>query len=199
MPRKWLYLFIGLGIVGVIGFLLRDKLKSWAGWSDTVDDLLSQDWSPVPERKSMGSEAAKIGALVPAARDALVSLRKRLDGMGIKTLVGSTRRTDSEQASNVEKGVSATQNSWHLLGRGVDLYVYDDKTGIPDLNGVRLDLYRTMHAEAAKLGWTGLAFNPDGSKRYITTKTGKVWDGGHLQFTQGMTFAQAKAAGESVG
>jgi hypothetical protein len=145
----------------------------------------------------MTSEEARAQQLVPAAYVALSRLRAALLALGIRVYVGSTRRTESEQDANVAKGVSATKQSWHLLGRGVDLYPYDPSTGKPDLQGRRVELFQRMHSEAAKLGWHGIAFNPDGTKRYITTtKDGKkkqVWDGGHLEFREGMTFAQAAA------
>lgn len=140
------------------------------------------------------SEQARLEQLIPEAQTALVSLMARLRQLGIQTYVGSTRRNPAEQAAIVQRGNSATQHSWHLLGRAVDLYPRLPN-GQPDLNGSQLDAFRTMHAESKAFGWSGLAFNADGSKRLITTTKGgkqaKVWDGGHLQFTDGMTWAQA--------
>lgn len=136
--------------------------------------------------------------LLPQVRDRLAELRRRLEAMGIKTLVGSTKRTPAQQESVVAGGTSATTRSWHVLGRAVDLYPYGPD-GKADLDGRYVDRFRTMHAEAAKLGFRGLAFNADGSKRYITTSKGKVWDGGHLEFPEGMTYAQAEAQARKTG
>lgn len=181
MPFKTKVL-IGLGILFVIVLVFRDKVSK--GVVSAVETIKNAS--------ETSTEKKRIEGLVPSAQQALRELRERLSAIGIRTLVGQTLRNVSEQNAVVSSGNSATKNSWHLVGRGVDLYPYDgDK---PDLNGKRIDLFRTMHAEASKLGWRGLAFNPDGSKRYITTNKGKVWDGGHLEFPEGMTFAQAKAS-----
>lgn len=144
------------------------------------------------------TEAQKLATLLPQVRAAFERLRSRLAAQGIKLLVGQTRRTADQQAAVVASGNSATNNSWHLLGRAIDVYVYGPD-GKPDMDGKHVDLYRKLHAEAAKEGFRGLAFNADGTKRYITTNKGPVWDGGHIEFPEGMTFAAAaKAAGVKV-
>lgn len=141
------------------------------------------------------NEAQKLAALQPVARDALGKLRARLSGLGIKLLIGQTRRTLAEEKANFDKGASATMNSWHLLGLAVDVYPYGPD-GKPDLAGKYLDLFLKIHTEAKAFGFTGIAFNPDGTRKYITVNKGKpnerkTWDGGHLQYMGGMTFAQA--------
>jgi hypothetical protein len=144
------------------------------------------------------SEEARLQQLVPSAQAALRRLQARLLEQGIGTYVGSTARTEAQQAANVSKGVSATNHSWHRVRRAVDLYPLLP-TGKPDLQGTQLELFRRMHQEAEKLLWRGLAFNKDGSKRYITTNKGKVWDGGHLEYPEGMTWAQAESAARKGG
>lgn len=114
---------------------------------------------------------------------------------GIQLHTGSTRRTEAEQQANVEKGVSSTTVSWHLVGRAVDAYPIDPATGQPDLQGRRQDLFRTMHVEWAKLGGHGLAYAPypSGPIRRLVNKQGKsYWDGGHLEYHG--PFATAAAA-----
>jgi hypothetical protein len=144
------------------------------------------------------SEKKKLAGLIPPARSAVQDLRQALLNRGIRTLVGQTRRTDEQQA-NIDPGKTGTSDSWHELGRAVDLYVYGPD-GKPDMAGAHTDIYRTMHAEAKRFGLSGLAFNPDGSKRFITTKAGtKVWDGGHLQFTSGLSYAAASDADRKAG
>lgn len=136
--------------------------------------------------------------LLPQVRDALAELRRRLKAKGIDTMVGSTKRTPAQQEGVVSDGTSATTRSWHVLGRAVDLYPYGPD-GNPDLDGRHVDRFRIMHTEAKALGFRGLAFNADGTKRYITTSKGKVWDGGHLEFPEGMTYAQAEAQAKKTG
>lgn len=144
------------------------------------------------------SEKAKLDALLPQVRAAFERVRARLAARGIKVLVGSTRRTDDQQAAIVAAGNSATSHSWHLLGRAVDVYPYGPD-GKADLDGRHVELFRALHEEAAKEGFRGLAFNADGSKRYINGTKGPVWDGGHIEFPEGMTWAAAaKAAGIKV-
>lgn len=138
------------------------------------------------------SEYIKVNGLLPQVKEALDGLREELKtSYGLDTHVGSTIRTVTQQKSALASGHSATSHSWHLLGRGVDLYPIVEASGKPDLAGSHIDLYKTMHMVAPKWGFRGLAFNPDGSKRYIHTAKGPVWDGGHLEFPENMTWAQA--------
>ena len=146
---------------------------------------------PVVKIVSNAQEQKKLDGLLPEVRAALGELRTRLRAKGIDTWVGSTLRDDATQAGYVDAGVSATQKSWHLVGRAVDLYPYDPLTGRPDLAGHNTEAFRTMHAEASRVGFRGLAFNTDGSKRYINTSKGKVWDGGHLEYPAGLSYAEA--------
>jgi hypothetical protein len=143
------------------------------------------------------SEAARRLTLIPAARAALDDLIEDLAKLGVQVFVGSTRRTPTEQSVAVSSGASSTQQSWHLLDRAVDLYPIDPETGQPDLNGKRTELFRIMHERAELHGWRGIAFNADGTKRYLNTSKGRVWDGGHLEFPEGLTWAQAEAVKRS--
>jgi hypothetical protein len=185
--ETWHYL-VGGGAVLIGGALL---------WKRKVDEPVHVDGALAAKPgHPLTSEEARAAQLIPTAQLALERTRAELEqDWGIRTYVGSTRRNPDEQAKIVAKGNSATQKSWHLLGRAVDLYPYDPDTGKPDLAGKHVDLFRTMQEVGAGYGWTNIAFNPDGSKRLITTtkngKQVKVWDGGHMQFTEGMTFAQA--------
>lgn len=141
------------------------------------------------------AEASAINAMIPPAAEALRTLRDALAQAGIMTRVGSTRRTAAEQAAALASGHSSTSHSWHLLGRAVDLYPFDPLTGQPDMDGRNDGLFQQMHAIASSLGWTGLAYNADGTRRLLTNAAGqKYWDGGHLQWTEGMTFADAQEA-----
>ena len=121
--------------------------------------------------------------------------------------MGSTRRDEVEQAAKVAAGLSATKSSWHLLGRGIELYVgtpdgTKNKDGTPkvvaDVNGKNIAGYRRMHEVAKRHGGRGIPngspFDGKGNPAHITTSSGKVWDVAHLEFSGGLTFAQAAAA-----
>jgi hypothetical protein len=193
MAKRWL--IIGALVAAlVVGYLIfQDQIDY-----DWVDSLGGGGSSPKKESHLLTSEEARAQQLLPQVQTALQQVQDALRAEGIDTYIGSTRRNQAEQDANVAKGVSATKNSWHLLGRAVDLY--PKVNGQPDLQGKNVDLFRRMHEVAAQYGWRGLAFNPDGSKRYINTVKGKVWDGGHIEFPEGMTFAQAaRAGGSNVG
>lgn len=145
-------------------------------------------------------ERAAIDALVPPAAAAFRAFREALAAAGIKLKIGQTVRTGAQQQTAVDTGHSSTSHSWHLLRRALDVYPYDPVTGLPDMDGKNLELFRTMHRVAKGFGFEGLAFNPDGSRRYLINKQGKkYWDGGHLQFPQGMTYAAALAADRKAG
>jgi len=145
------------------------------------------------------AEEARRQLLIPSARLALDGLRLELEEQhGIQTFVGSTLRTPSEQSVLVAGKASDTNQSWHLLGRAVDLYPIDPATGKPDLDGRRGELYLQMHRVAPNWGWRGIAYADlaTGKKKYL--KSG-VWDGGHLEFPEGMTWAQASTVGRAIG
>lgn len=152
--------------------------------------LLLGGGAVVVKKAASSSEETKLAGLLPHVRRKVEELLHRMNARGIRVLVGSTLRNPEEQAAILKSGNSSTSNSWHLLGRAVDLYPYGPD-GKPDLDGRHVDRFRALHEESAKLGFRNLAFNPDGSKRYITTSKGKVWDGGHVEFTDSMTWAQA--------
>ena len=153
-------------------------------------------------RKLSETEAARLARLRPEVRAAFERLRAAMAAQGIQLYMISTRRTEEEQAQKVEAGVSATNNSWHLLGRALDFNVQikDPKTGKlrSDNNGEDIEAYRKVQAAAKAYGFRGVPngspFTPDGKKAYLTLANGKkIWDVFHLEFPEGMTFAQAKA------
>lgn len=128
--------------------------------------------------------AASRPALSETFKAAVVQLVGALKAAGIPVKVGQVGRTGEEQAAALAAGRSAASLSQHERGLAVDLYPLDPATGRPDLAGKNTALYRRMHAVAAGLGWRGLAFNPDGSVRYLTARDGRrFWDGAHLQWT----------------
>ena len=147
-------------------------------------------------RSVMGkTEAERIAELTPDTQLALRALKARCAARGVKVYVGQTVRDRTEQAAQVAAGRSDNDNSWHLVRRAADCYVIDPTTGKADTKGTRLVDYKVMHEEAKRLGFRGIAFNEDGSKRYI----GKgVWDVGHLEFRGGMNWSQALAKLDST-
>lgn len=160
----------------------------------------------VAVRKLSETEAARLAKLRPEVRDAVQRIRAELAREGIETFVGSTRRDEVEQAAKVAAGLSDTKSSWHLLGRGIELYVGTpdgkNKDGTPkivaDVKGKNIAGYRRMHEVAKRHGGRGIPngqpFDAKGNPAHITTSSGKVWDVAHLEFSGGLTFAQAQAA-----
>lgn len=125
-------------------------------------------------------------SLTPATTRALAALLGALAAAGIRVRVGSAGRSDAAQWRALDAGRSGTFQSKHRTGEAVDLYPIDPATGAPDLAGRNVELFRRMHAIAQKLGWRGLAFNADGSLRYLTNpRGGRFWDGGHLEWSGG--------------
>jgi hypothetical protein len=60
------------------------------------------------------------------------------------------------------------------------------------MQGRRVEAFRKMHAIAARIGgWRGIAFQPDGSKNYVKMNGRPVWDAGHLELRDGLTFVAA--------
>lgn len=130
-----------------------------------------------------GAFSVRSGGLLPGVRTALETLLRALAAVGIRVKVGQTGRTPAAQARVFDAGRSATRSGQHQKGRAVDLYPIDPSTGFPDYAGRNLDVFRRMHQIATALGWRGLAFNADGSPRYLTNADGRrFWDGGHLEW-----------------
>lgn len=145
------------------------------------------------------AENTRLNGLIPEARTGYIILADMCKARGLRLFLGSTLRTAQQQQEAKASGHSTQPISWHMIGRACDVYPV---AGIePDMNGKHMDLFRVMHEEAKKIGWHGLAFNDDGSKRYINTLKGKVWDGGHLEWRAGYaTLAEAiKTEGPAFG
>lgn len=162
--------------------------------------LLLAGGTVVALRKLSETEADRLARLRPEVRRAFEQLRDAAAREGIQLYVISTARTDAEQAAKVASGVSGTDDSWHELRRAVDFNVQikDPTTGKlrSDNKGENVAAYRKVHELAPRFGLKGIPngspFKPDGTKAYITNAHGaKIWDVFHLQFTEGMTFAQA--------
>lgn len=144
------------------------------------------------------TDEARLSQLQPDAQAAFRNLLGVLEADGIRVKVGTTLRTAAAEKSAIETGhtSSTLKVSWHQLGRAADLYPYDPATGAPDLDGKNTALFWRMHQLAADLGFRGIAFNADGTRRYITNAKGeKIWDGGHLEWRLPYgTIAEAVAA-----
>lgn len=139
------------------------------------------------------TEEKRINGMNARAGEALRKLIATLQAEGIRTFVGNTVRTkeDSDRFVAEGKASAGLKHDWHTIGRAVDLYIYDPTTKKVDFTGQMLDQIRRMHVVAKQQGWGSIAFNPDGTKHYLKGAKGPVWDAGHLQWTDGMTFDKA--------
>lgn len=171
--RAWV-IFLGLLTAVVVGIMIfpDEATETLNSLGDVLYNLTT-------------SEQSRFDNLQPDVQTQLTSLILALDQQGIKVRVGQTLRTPSEEKAAIDSGHSAVKtHSWHELGRAVDLYPQNPATGADAIGDASdIELYRTMHDVAASLGWRGIAFNDDGSKRLITNSKGrKIWDGGHLEW-----------------
>jgi hypothetical protein len=171
-----------------------------AAWWETRDDdggILETAMDAITLLTS--TESSRVDNLQPDVQAQLMSLIGTLSDQGLKVYVGQTLRTAAQEKANVDKGATSAGlvYSWHELGRAVDLYPVNPDTGKADLQGIRLDLFRAMHAAAKAAGWRGLAFEADGVTRHylVNSKGKKVWDGGHIEWrAPHATLAAAVAA-----
>lgn len=161
----------------------------------------------VAVRKLGNAEAERRERLLPKVRTAFDGVRAELAAVhGIELAIVSTRRTEDEQAAKVAAGVSATNQSWHLLGRAVDVQTGRRNSAgavVWDPNGKDLASYQRLHEVARRYGFRGVPqgspFDSKGNRAYINGSKGPIWDGGHLEFTDGLTFAQAKERDAKTG
>lgn len=149
--------------------------------------------------KLSSNEKTRLEAMHPDAKVALQGLIAELAEMGVRTFVGSTRRTKAEAEKLKAEGKASAnlKSDWHTIGRAVDLYVYHE--GKVDFNGKNLDHIKTMHSVAKKRGWRGIAFKEDGSKWMINSVKGPIWDAGHLEWRGGKDFAVAEIESRKLG
>lgn len=153
------------------------------------------------------SEESRLQQLEPETQAQVRALIQTLangvdDGTGTGVLttvqihVGQTLRTTAQEKQAISSGHSAVKtHSWHELGRAADLYPINPDTGSPDLSGTRNDLFYLMQTTAESMGFRQLAYNSDGSRRYINGANGPIWDGGHVEWHGDYsTIAEAVAA-----
>ena len=185
-----------LATIAAVGFAIW-AIKRDNGDGDLIDEL--------GDALNMltTSEQTRLNNLEPETRGKVSDLITSLQGDGLTVYVGQTLRTPAQEKAAIDSGHSAVKtHSWHELGRAADLYPVNPDTGKADLNGTRLDLFWQMQQRAMELGFRQIAFNDDGSKRYITNSAGKkIWDGGHVEYRGPYaTIAEAVAAeGEAYG
>jgi len=185
-------------LVIALAFLSWSAFKFFANTEEErtdAEDDTDNEGNPItlPSNTVSNSAQARIAKLLPQVQEALYATIDGLQSQGIDVHVGETLRTESQQQSIVQGGASATNRSWHRLGRAIDVYPINPDTGEPDLAGKRTDLFIALHKEAMSHGFTNISFNADWTKRFITTNKGKIWDGGHIQYTEGLTWDQAYA------
>jgi hypothetical protein len=177
MDRKSIGAIVAGAIVAVLfGVWFIKRETDGESLFDSIGDFIAELTT---------SEEGRLQKLQPEAQAMFRALINSLEAdEGIKVHVGQTLRTPAQEKAVIDAGRSAVKtHSWHELGRAVDLYPINPDTGKADLDGVRVDLFLRMHEKAAALGFRGIAFNADGSKRFITNNAGKkIWDGGHLEW-----------------
>lgn len=187
MFRTTAYLAGGAAALGLGYYLLRARDGAGSVLDQVGDDLVLLTTS----------EESRLADLEAGTQAAARALIQALHEDGLEVHVGQTLRTTAQERAQIDAGHSAVKtHSWHELGRALDLYPINPDTGSPDFDGIRIDLFVRMHDAAAAAGFHGLAFNPDGTKRLITTAAGKkIWDAGHLEWRAPYgTIAQAVAA-----
>lgn len=193
--RVKLAIATGAALIGLLIWYFWDDIRVLLEGGETIEDDSEED--VLAEDISLThSESSRMALLLPQVQRALQDTINDLASQGIKVFVGQTKRSESQEKANLASGASGTMHSWHLLGRAADVYPIDPKTDQPDLQGRNFETFKTMHQTAAKYGFTNISFYGDWTKRLITTSKGKIWDGGHMQFTEGKTWADASA--ESV-
>jgi hypothetical protein len=185
MKLRYLVLLLVLAAVLILYTVNPDGVEQAV--ADATDSIVGA------LRDLTSSEITRRLTLQDSARDAYDALVAAAAARGIEIFLASAGRSPDEQKAALAAGASSTSHSWHLLGLAVDYYVRDPETGKWDKDGRQEELYRTVALElAAPLGWGNLAFNADGSPRYLTNAQGKRYrDIGHLQLTGGRTWAQA--------
>lgn len=144
-------------------------------------------------RELTKTEAARLQTVQPQVRAAYERLRALLEQRGVESFVVSAGRTAEQQAAKVAAKLSDTNNSWHRLGRALDLWLRRRGESDWDKNARDAALYAELRDAAPLAGFSTIAWRQTSSgweKKYLS---GGAWDAGHIQFTEGLKFADAAA------
>jgi hypothetical protein len=154
----------------------------WWLHRDEPGDIIDQLGDAVVMLTS--TDESRLSQLEDGTQAQVRGLIQDLANEGISVHVGTTLRTPAQEKAAIDAGRSAQKkDSWHEIGRAVDLYPIDPDTGSADLKGVRDDLFQRMHALARARGFRTLAYEADGvTRHYLNTSKGKTWDGGHIEW-----------------
>lgn len=137
-------------------------------------------------------EQRRLNRLLPSVRAKVMKLRENLLKLGIRIHVGSTSRTKKQQLENLKAGRAAIIRSWHRVNRAADIYVIDPKTDKIDIKAKRLDLYKTMHEEAKKLGFRVLGTRLLRGRKTAKHPKGKSFrDPYHIELREELTWREA--------
>jgi hypothetical protein len=140
----------------------------------------------------------RLEKLEPETQNLVRQVIADLNNQGYQVTVGETLRTVAAEKADVAAGKSSASQvySWHNIGRAVDLYMVDPTTGQTDYNGANDSLYQALAATAQSYGFRSLAYNSDGTRHYLNTVKGPVWDGGHIEYHGDNTTLAAAIASE---
>lgn len=182
------WIVLGLLGLGVAAALLGRSAAKWAAPApDIASEGLKQFMARRPLSPLTDGERHRLDRLQPQVRDKVAALRASLNARGLDFFVGSTVRSEAEQAEKVAQGRSATKRSWHRPARAVDLYMFKPD-GTLDMKARGKDAYRAMHTEAEALGFRVLGF------KELKTASGKTFsDPYHIELREGLSFDNALA------
>lgn len=130
------------------------------------------------------AERRRISQLAPDARAAYEAFLYTAAARGIRIYTGRTQGTLAKTAAHNQAGRSDATISWHDLTppRAIDIQVYSPTTGrriSSPKTRVEIALYLKVLRLAESRGFRQIAFNADGSRKYL--KSG-AWDPYHLSF-----------------
>ena len=197
-PDTKLLWILGLTVIGVIA-------AYWviSGGADAIgigdDTLVGYAINTVGDtvQSLTSTQEGKLEQLEPTTQGLVRQVIADLNNQGYQVTVGQTLRTVAAEKADVAAGKSSAGQvySWHNIGRAVDLYMVDPATGQTDYAGANDSLYQALATTATSYGFRSLAYNADGSRHYLNTIKGPVWDGGHIEYHgDNATLAQAIAS-----
>ena len=183
LPKRARYALMGAAGVGIVAlfYFLGLQTKPQVGYVSMT-----------------AAERGRIMQLAPDARAAYEAFLYAAAAQGLRIYTGRTQGNVTKTQAHVAAGRSDATISWHDLTppRAIDIQVHGPHGLISSpKTAAEIELYRHALRLAEEQGFRQIAFNADGSRRFLSKG---AWDAYHIEYRGPYLTVQAAAAATGV-